>query len=126
MRKKYKKHISLAGFDKLFRDYVEIKIIKPMIEYGFVEIDRSFKMEISGKRLEDSPVAYRMLSRGLAIRGTMIAPARNINMNRLGFVYSINFLQNDYKGKMIFKSDSKLAKRVSTHLRESNQYYKIK
>ena len=125
MRKKYKKTIKLSDVDKIWLDYVETSVVSPLIKYGRVDIDPTLAFQIIGREIKNKPAAARLLSQGKVVKGGAIVKAENMNMDRLGVVYSIEAVQKDYKGKVIFKACPKLKKRVSNHLNNTMQYYKL-
>lgn len=126
MRKKHKKNVSLSMLDKVWSDYVEESVVKPLIKYGSVDIDGRIAFEIVGTDIVNNKSAMNLLSRGLLVKGNMRVKATNLNKNRLGTIYSINCNQVDYKGRLVFEPHRKIKKRVSEHLKNSQQFYKIK
>jgi hypothetical protein len=127
MRRKFSKTIKLKDFDKIWYDYVEYGIVRPLIKYGRVDVDGNFSLEIVGRKIEDHPKAYQLASKGLRYkRGVGVVPIKEVSANRLGLVYKIELTDKTYKhGKFIFEADTKLTKRVSEHLNNSQQYYRI-
>ncbi|MFA7287672.1 MAG: hypothetical protein WC055_02230 [Melioribacteraceae bacterium] len=127
MRKKYKKTISLSTLDKVWNDWVEFAIIRPMIKFGRVKVDDKFSMEIVGKKIISDARIVALMSAGVVVskRGYKIEPKKFGN-NRPGLIYKITCEDKNYKtGQLIFEPDRKLSKRVSEHLKNSQQYYRI-
>lgn len=126
MRNKYKKTIKLSTLDKVWKDWVEFAIVRPLIKYGRVQIDERFNIEIVGKRIIDDARTVSLLTKGMIITksGFKIEPKRFGN-NRQGIIYKIVAVDKNYKGQLIFEPDRKLSKRVSEHLINSQQVYRI-
>lgn len=126
MRKKYKKTIKLSTLDKVWKDWVEFAIMRPLIKYGKVQIAERFSIEIVGKRIIDDARMISLLTKGMVISksGFKIEPKRFGN-NRQGIIYKIVAVDKNYKGQLIFEPDRKLSKRVSEHLINSQQVYRI-
>lgn len=127
MRKKYKKTIKLSDLDKVWNDWVEYRIVRPLIEYGKVQIDDKTSIEIVGRNTANNPNYYSLLSRGVVISksGFMTEP-KEMGKNRDGLTYKIIFTDSNYKkGQLIFEANGNLSKRVSKALRETQTYYRI-
>lgn len=126
MRDKYKKTIKLSTLDKVWNDWVEIDIIKPLIKYGRVQVDDRFSVEIVGKRVENDVRAANLLSNGMVVTKTGFkVPAEKLNANRQGILYKIVVTDSNYKGQLIFEAEPQLRKRIKEHLINSQQVYKI-
>lgn len=127
MRKKHKKTIALSDLDKVWKDWVEYAVIRPLIEYGKVQIDEKTSIEIVGKRVIDDTKAFNLLSNGRAVtKGGRFIEAKDFGGHRSGITYKIVFTDTNYKkGQLIFISENKLSKRVSEHLINTQQYYRI-
>lgn len=127
LKKKYGKLRKLSTLDKVWGDWVEYAIIRPLLTYGKVQIDEHFSIEIVGRKVEDVPVVYNLLSKGRAItkKGRFIEPEL-LGRNRTGILYKIVVTDTNYKkGQLIFESDRDLAKRVREHLENTQTYYRI-
>lgn len=126
MRSKYKKTTNLTDLDKVWLDWVEYAIIRPLLKYGKVQIDNRTSIEIVGKKTANDPKYFSLLSRGVAISksGYMIEP-KEMGKNRDGITYKIVFKDENYKkGQLIFEADKDLRKRVSAALRDTQTYYR--
>lgn len=127
MRKKYKKTINLTTLDKIWKEFVEYGVVRPLLEYGWVQVDDNVRFELVGKRIIDDPTASSLMSKGLMVRANgQLKEATALNRNRPGLVYKIKGADEAYKkGQLIFQACPKLKKRVSEHLKNSMQFYKI-
>jgi hypothetical protein len=127
IRKKYKKTIKLTTLDKIWKEYCEFAVIRPLIKDGVSQLDNNTKLEIVGKKIVNYPNAYNIMSKGLTQRrGGVVAPPEKMNMNRSGFIYKIRLTDKTFKrGQLVYKSDPKLAKRVNKALVETLKYYRI-
>ena len=54
VRKRYKKSMLLTDVDKIWADYVEYAIVRPLIKYGRVQVDKTLSLEIVGTRIESN------------------------------------------------------------------------
>lgn len=126
MREKYKKTVKLFVLDKVWSDWVEYAIIRPLIKFGHVEVDSRFSMDIIGKRVENYVRIASLMSKGMAITKTGFkVGAKVLNSNRQGIIYKIILNDKNYKGQLIFEAENALRKRISEHLINSQQVYKI-
>lgn len=126
MRKKYGITIKLTDLDRVWDDYVTYGIIKPLLKYGKVVVDERFSLEIVGRNIVDCPKVFVASANGFNIRsGGKKGKVMKINHNRPGLVYSIEFKNERYKGKVIFIAADNLKKVVSNQLFNSNQYYRL-
>jgi len=126
MRKKYGKTVSLSTLDKVFKDWVEHAVVRPLIEYGQVQIDERTRMEIVGKKIVNDNKAFELLSNGRAVtRSGRFIESKKLS-SRNDVIYKIKFKDDNYKkGQLIYESNKSLSKRVSEHLNNTKQYYRI-
>jgi hypothetical protein len=126
MRRKYHKTVRLTDLDMVWGDYVEYGIIRPLLKYGKAYIDKDTSLEIVGKRVVSDSRANKLASKGLTLVGGKVAKIEKVNYSRPGIIYSIKINDTSYKhGKVIFVASEKLKKRVSEHLFNSLQPYRI-
>jgi hypothetical protein len=127
VRKRHKKSIKKSVVDKVWKDYCEFGIIKPLLKGGKVQIDKNFSIEIVGRTVENDKFAFGLFSKGKAV--SKFGGIKDIDKSfngRKGFKYKIVVIENNYKGgKLIFKADSKLSKRVHEELKNTSTYYRI-
>ena len=64
MRKKFKKTINLTTLDKIWKQYCEYGVVRPLIKYGRAEIDPHTRLEIVGKRIVDDKRIYGLFMNG--------------------------------------------------------------
>lgn len=69
MRTKFKKTIKLSEVDKIWAEWVEHGIVKPLLRSGKVEVDKRFSIEIVGTKVVDDPKNMALLVNGLNIGG---------------------------------------------------------
>jgi hypothetical protein len=127
MRKKYKKTIKLSTLDKVWGDWVEYAVIRPLLKYGKVQIDDRTSIEIVGRRIVDSRVASRLLINEMAVSksGYKMNPMQ-MPQHRRDYIYKIVFTDKNYKGgQLIFEADKDLRKRVKEELINTFTYYRI-
>ena len=127
MRKKYKKTVNLTFLDKVWKEWVEYNIIRPMIKYGKVHVDDKFSVEIVGRKVESDARLRAMMINGMAVTSKgRKTEAKILNRNRHGILYKIVAEDKNYKGgQVIFEADKKLKKRVKEQLINTSQYYRI-
>lgn len=127
MRKKHKKTVKLTLLDKVWKEYVEYAIVRPLIEYGKIQVDNKLSFEIVGRRVENDPRLRAMLINGMAVtKKGFKTEAKILNRNRHGILYKIVAEDKNLKeGKLIFEADKKIKKRVKEQLINTSQYYRI-
>lgn len=127
MRKKFGKKVTLTQLKKLWDDWVEYAIIRPLLADGKVYIDKHTYLEIVGYKPEKNASIINLLSKGMAVTksGRIIEP-KLIGRNRKDFLYKIVCVDTLYKnGVVIFKADRELSKRVADALENTQNYYRI-
>lgn len=127
MRKKYRKTIKLSDLDKVWGEFVEFAIIKPLLKYGKVQIDEKTCIEIVGRKIINDNVVFGLLSKGMAVsrKGFKVIP-EDLPRHRKDFIYKIVMTDTNYKkGQLIFEPDKKLSKRVKNELTNTFTYYRI-
>lgn len=127
MRKKHKKTVNLTFLDKVWKEWVEYNIIRPLIKYGKVHVDDKFSVEIVGRKVESDARLRAMMINGMAVTSKgRKTEAKILNRNRHGILYKIVVEDKNYKGgQVIFEADKKLKKRVKEQLINTSQYYRI-
>ena len=126
VRKKYKKSMLLTDVDKIWADYVEYAIVRPLIKYGRVQVDKTLSLEIVGTRIESNKRVANLMAKGKYVRNGMALNIDKINHTRLGYVYSVKVTDTIYnKGVLIADIHPNLKKRVSEHLFNTFQQYRI-
>ncbi len=127
LRKKYKKTIKLSKVDKIWKEYCEYAVVKPLLKNGFANLDDNTSLEIVGKRIIDDTRMYNLLSNGLSYRrGGAIAPVGKLNHTRSGFCYKVRLKDKTFnRGQLVFKTAPDLAKKVHKALVEITNYYRI-
>ena len=127
LRKKHKKTIKLSEVDKIWKDYVEYAIIRPLLDGRRVEV-RSMTIEIVGTKWVDDKALTTLLIKGFNVgRNGVIKDASDWGAHRRGVKYKIELTDTDYKqGTLVFESDVKLAKRVHETLKNTVTYFRIK
>ena len=126
MRKKHGKKVSLTKLDKVWKEYVQYGIIKPLLKYGKVNIDDNFSIEIVGRRVETDKRVASMYMKGVVInKKGYKSEAQILSRNRHGVLYKIVAEDKSYKGKLVFDADKKLKKAVKEQLINTQQYYRI-
>ena len=126
-RKKNKKTVSKSKIRQVWRDYVDIMIIEPLIGKGKVQIDKKFSLEIVGRPLHEDKRKMRLLTKGLiAVKGVGIKEVGQLNQTRRGFTYSIVMKEERFKeGMLMYDADEKIKKAVHKALCNTNKYYRI-
>lgn len=126
MKRRYGRTIKSRLIDQIWKDYVDLCVIRPLLKYGSVEIEKGFELSIVGKKVENSK-SYNFRSKGKSLSKGFVRDAKlNKNLTREGKAYKIVCKDDNYKhGKLIFQSDSYLSKKVHENLINTNTYYKI-
>jgi hypothetical protein len=126
MRSKYKKTIKLSDLDKIWKEYVEYGIIKPLLHLGKVQVDSKLSIEIVGTKITQDAKAFSLLVGGRNItKAGKIKKAVKFD-GRPGVKYKVVLEDKNYKGNLIFRADTKLSHRVYEELKNTNTYYRIK
>lgn len=128
IRKKFKKTIKLSDVDKIWKDYMEYGIVRPLLKGGKVQIDRNFSVEVVGQKIIDNPKIFSLFVRGLNVtrKGTLKKAVR-LDGYRNEVFYKIELTDNNYKGgKLVFTPDRKLSSRVHEQLKNTATYFRIK
>lgn len=126
MRSKHKKTIKLTDLDRVWSDWVEFNILRPLIKYGSVQIDEKTSIEIVGKTIINDKASFNLLANGRAITktGRFVEPKRL--SGRADYIYKIVMTDDNYKkGQLVFEADKKLKKMVREALEDPLKYYKI-
>jgi hypothetical protein len=127
LRSKHKKTIKLSEVDKIWKDYVEYAIIKPLLDGRRVEI-KSMTIEVVGTRLGKEKGLATLLVKGFNVgRSGVIKDATDWGAHRQGVKYKIVLTDTEYKrGSLVFRSNPKLARRVHETLKNTVTYFRIK
>ena len=125
-RKTNKKTVSKSKIRKVWRDYVDIMIIEPLIDKGKVQIDKHFSLEIVGKRLVDDKNKMRLLTNGKIGTRSGVKDVGKLNQTRKQFTYKIVMTENRFKeGVLMYDADKKISKAVHNALCNTTKYYRI-
>lgn len=124
LKRKYGKDITLSDVDKIWAEYYKYGIEKPLIQFGRVQIDRRFSIEIVGTRLENNPNMLNLMVKGLNKQG-VIKEAVKFNPSRPGINYSIVVIDRNCKEKMIFEAHPELKEVVHQALVNTENHYRI-
>lgn len=125
LRKRFKKKIKLNDVDRLWKQYVEYGIVRQLLKYGKVQIDKNWSMEIVGYRITEDR-NFNTFARGIGVRNGIITPSANLHKGRDGYVYHIELTDNNFKeGVLIYKPSKKMSKAVHEALVNTNNYYRL-
>ncbi len=117
MRKKHKKTIKLSLVDKVWKEYVEYGIIKPMTEMGKVCVDDNFSLEIVGEKLVNNKKLLTLMGSGKHLHEYK---------HRQGLTFKVECVDKNFKeGKLYFTPSKFVAKRVHHALETTSNYYRI-
>lgn len=127
LRKKYKKTIKLSTLDKIWKEYCEYAVIRPLLKSGVAQMDSNTKLEIVGKRHVDDPKMVGLMSNGLSVtRNGSVIPNTGLKGHRREYFYKIRLIDDTYKsGQLVYQPDRKLSNRVHKALIETHKYYRI-
>lgn len=127
LRKKSKKTVSRRKIRAVWREFIDIMVIEPLIEKGKVMVDKQLQLEIVGRRLVDDKRKMNLLTKGLMLkRGKGIVEAEKLNNARKGFTYRIAMKEERFKeGVLMFDADKRIVKAVCDSLNNTNRYYRI-
>jgi hypothetical protein len=125
VRKKFKKTIKLSDLDKIWGEYVKYGIAKPLLRLGKFEASK-LKIEIVGKKIMDDEGMMSKLINGINIsRSGIVKKAVQFDKNRDDVFYNIVLTDGNYRGKLFFTADPKLASMVHDELKNTKTYYRI-
>lgn len=116
LRVKHGVKIKLSDVDKIWKDYVNLAVIAPLVKSGKVQIDNNTSIEIVGKKV----IKVINLKKGGK------ASTSNFNPRRPGLTYKIVYTDlNHKKGALIFTASPMIKKTVNEALLNTNNYYRI-
>lgn len=115
VKKRHGKTIKKSLVDRIWKDYCEIAIFKPLIKYGKVEID-GMKIEIVGRSVADKRYNGKIKDFNACVLSKM----------RPSVIYKIEMTDSSYKGgKLMFKASDVLKRKVKDSLTNTTNYYRI-
>lgn len=114
LKKKYKIRITEGQINKVWRDWVEESIIKPLGVGGVVEIDTNSTIWVKATPTYKHKRAMSLRSKGLAYRNGKIIEA-DINFDTSNYIYKVVYENGFFKGnkKLFFKPNVKISKAVN-------------
>ena len=125
-RKKLKKTVQKSKIREVWRDYVDIMIIEPLIEKGKVQIDKRFSLEIVGKPITEDKRKVRLLTQGLIATKAGVKQVGKLNQTRKDFTYRIVMTESRFKeGVLMYDADPRIRKAVTDALCNTSKYYRI-
>lgn len=115
VKKKHGKKIKLSDVDKVWKDYVEYAIIRPLLYRSIANIEDHFSVHLIGKPYSER--LLKILAQGYNVGrfGLKLAD----KWNRRGLIYKLSFVDKKVKGQIIFEADAKFKKRVVEKLNGS-------
>ncbi len=117
MRKKHKKTIKLSTVDKVWKEYVEHGIIKPMVNMGKVQVDDKFSLEIVGRKVFNNKQLKSFVNSGQKLKGYK---------HRDGLSFKVECVDKNFKeGKIYFQPSKLMTKKVDEALENTSNYYRI-
>jgi hypothetical protein len=117
MRKKHKKTIKLSLVDKVWKEYVECGIIKPMIHIGKVQVDKNFSLEIIGRKVINSKQLIGFVKSGQKLKGYK---------HREGLSFKVECVDKNFKeGRLFFEPSKLMSAKVHEALENTSNYYRI-
>jgi hypothetical protein len=125
MRSKFKKTIKLSDVDKIWKEYVEYGVIKPLLMFGKANMDGKCEIEIVGKKILDDPKTFNLLVKGYNVNSAGKLKEAVKFDGRPGIKYKIVLTDKNYRGNLVFNADPKLSRRVHEELKNTNTYYRI-
>lgn len=126
VKKRYGKRIKLTKVDKIWKEFVKYGIVRELLKYGKVQIDKNFSMEIVGRNITEDKKLFKIFVRGIGVRNGIITNSANLNKGRDGYVYHIVLTDNNFKeGVLIYKPTDKIREAVHNSLVNTNTYYRI-
>jgi len=119
-RKRHKKTVGRDKIRKVWKDYVDIMIIEPLVAKGRVQVDKRFGLEVVGKRLAEDKRNLALITNAAKGNGP------TIKIPRRGFTYRIRMVEDRFKqGLLIYEPDKRIKKAVRESLENTNTYYRI-
>ena len=127
VRKRHKKTIKPSDVDKIWKDYVEYGIVRPLIRYGRVDVDDRMMFEIVGKNVLDKPKMIAMLNAGKSVKkGGVVSDLSSFKLTRNGVIYNIRLTDKNKKsGKLIFQPCQEFSKAVHLAVLNPANNYRI-
>ncbi len=122
LRKKHKKTVHKSKIRKVWKDIVDIMIIKPLIEKGKVNVDRKLTLEIVGERVIDNPRAFKFMTETLV---KSKSKTKRLIKTRPGYIYHVEMTDERFKGKLIYTASKEIEKAMQHSLKTTNRYYRI-
>jgi len=114
LKKKHKIRITEGQINKVWRDWVEEEIIKPLSVGSVVQIDSKSKIWVKATPTYKHKRAMSLRSKGLAYRNGKIVEA-DINFDTSNYIYKVVYENISFKQdkKIFFKSNVKISKAVN-------------
>jgi stress-induced morphogen len=122
LRKRHKKTVHKNKIRKVWKDIVEIMIVKPLVERGKVQVDRKLSLEIVGERVIDNPRAFRFMTETLV---NSKSKTKKLIKTRPGYIYKVEMVDERFKGKLIYTASKEIEKAMQNSLKTTNRYYRI-
>nr|WP_298658011.1 hypothetical protein [uncultured Flavobacterium sp.] len=113
-RKKFKKKIDRSTIRKLWKDWVDIMILEPLIEKGEVMLDKRCKLEVVGV-----PIHMKKGIKSLASKG--MSPMKE---PRKGWIYDIRMIEPRFKSLLMFDANKKFKKALIDKLENTHKHYR--
>ena len=114
LKRKFRKQISIRKISKVWEDYMQEEIIKPLSIGIPVKIDKFSSIWVKATPITEHKRAMALFKKGLMYKNRRIVPV-NLNFDTSKYIYSIVYENNCAKKerKLFFKPNAKISKAVS-------------
>ena len=118
-KKKFKKKITSTQINKVWADYIEEEITKPLSFGAIVNIDKYSKIWVKATPLVEHKRAMSLLEKGLIYNGGRIKEA-NISFDNSEYIYKVVYENKsfDKKIQLYYKPHSNISKAVNEGIKQ--------
>ena len=125
-KKKFGKEISATEINKIWKDYVQYRIIQNVLKGDCVKIDKHSTIQVVGMPVVNDQNLVSLLSNGKIMRRDGTISKADLSHKRKYYKYKIVYKNKLAKGTLIFKASPMFKKQLVDTLNNTNIYFTIK
>lgn len=118
-KKVFKSKIGIRDIHKIWNDYIEEVVIKPLSVGSIVKIDKRSKIWVKATPTLENKRAVALFNKGLMYSGGRIVEA-NLNFDNSKYIYKVVYENTSFKGngQLFFNADQKIKKAVNEGIKQ--------
>lgn len=124
VKKKHKVKIKLSDVDRIWKDFVEYGIIRPVLNGDEADVTNHFSVQLKTRKIVDDKRHMALMTKGLTISNGIVTKIDKVQRVRPGLKYILVMKDYKYKGSLVFQADDKFKKRINDVWNEGIQYFK--